>query len=134
MRRPLRSCRTTRTSWRLLRGAEQLGEVRRVEPPQRLRARLTQRFFEPLQRIPAAFWVRVVRAEEEELFQRLRDLRRGIADRQGVPAYVVFSDKVLREMVARHPRTASDLLDVSGVGPTKLERYGDAFLGALGES
>ena len=72
-------------------------------------------------------------AEEEELFQTLRDLRRDLADRQGVPAYVVFSDKVLREMVARRPRTAGELLDVSGVGPTKLDRYGNAFLEALRE-
>ncbi len=79
----------------------------------------------------AHFTAGPVSDEEEALFQTLRDLRKDLADRQGVPAYVVFSDKVLREMVAQHPRTPSDLLDVSGVGPTKLERYGDAFLEVL---
>jgi ATP-dependent DNA helicase RecQ len=45
-----------------------------------------------------------------------------------VPAYVVFSDATLAEMAARKPRTRGDLLEVGGVGQTKLERYGDAFL------
>ena len=69
--------------------------------------------------------------EDEALFQTLRDLRRDLADRQGVPAYIVFSDKVLREMAAQRPRTAADLLEVSGIGPAKLERYGEAFLEVL---
>jgi ATP-dependent DNA helicase RecQ len=68
---------------------------------------------------------------DESLFQELRALRKELADRQGVPAYIVFSDKVLREMVARRPSTPGELLDVSGVGPAKLERYGEAFLEAL---
>jgi ATP-dependent DNA helicase RecQ len=71
-------------------------------------------------------------AEDEELFQRLRDLRKELADRQGVPAYIVFSDKVLKEMAARRPATDVELLAVPGVGPAKLERYGRAFLDALG--
>ncbi|GMV06625.1 MAG: hypothetical protein AMXMBFR53_29010 [Gemmatimonadota bacterium] len=66
--------------------------------------------------------------EEEALFNRLRTLRKELADRQGVPAYIVFSDKVLREMAARRPGTSEELLDVPGVGPAKLERYGRAFL------
>jgi len=70
--------------------------------------------------------------EDEALFQRLRALRKELADRQGVPAYIVFSDKVLREMATRRPATPSELLDVPGVGPAKLERYGRVFLDALG--
>jgi len=69
---------------------------------------------------------------EERLFQRLRDLRKSIADRQSVPAYVVFSDKTLMEMVVRRPSSESDLLAVPGVGPAKLEKYGAAFLEAVG--
>jgi ATP-dependent DNA helicase RecQ len=68
---------------------------------------------------------------EEALFQRLRLLRKSLADAENVPAYIVFSDKVLREMVASRPATPAELLDVSGVGPAKLERYGEAFLEAL---
>ncbi|MBA2372000.1 MAG: ATP-dependent DNA helicase RecQ [Chloroflexi bacterium] len=66
-----------------------------------------------------------------ELFDRLRRLRKQIADREGVPAYVVFSDATLRQMVARKPRRRSDLLSVTGVGKVKLERYGSYFLDAI---
>jgi len=51
-----------------------------------------------------------------------------------VPAYIVFSDKVLREMASRRPGTPAELLDVPGVGPAKLERYGQAFLGAIAQA
>jgi ATP-dependent DNA helicase RecQ len=71
--------------------------------------------------------------ETEALFQRLRALRKELADRQGVPAYIVFSDKVLRELATRRPATAEELLAVPGVGPAKLERYGRAFLDEVAE-
>jgi ATP-dependent DNA helicase RecQ len=69
--------------------------------------------------------------EERALFERLRGLRKELADAKGVPAYIVFSDKVLLEMAARRPRTAGEMLQVSGVGPAKLEQYGGAFLDAI---
>jgi ATP-dependent DNA helicase RecQ len=72
-------------------------------------------------------------AEEEALFQRLRALRRRLADGQGVPPYVVFSDAALREMALRRPRDEEGLLEVKGVGEAKLARYGAAFLEALRE-
>jgi len=65
---------------------------------------------------------------DEALFERLRALRKRLADEQRVPAYVVFSDATLAEMAARKPRTFAELLEVGGVGQTKLERYGDAFI------
>ena len=70
--------------------------------------------------------------EGEALFQSLRELRKSIADRQGVPAYIVFSDKTLRAMAEGRPSTQEELLALSGVGPLKLERYGEAFLEAVG--
>ena len=70
--------------------------------------------------------------EDEALFQELRELRKSLADSQGVPAYIVFSDKTLRGMVEARPQTPAELLDVSGVGPAKLEKYGREFLEALG--
>ena len=70
-------------------------------------------------------------AEEAETFERLRALRRRLADAEGVPAYIVFSDAVLRAMAERRPRTPGEMLQVPGVGPVKLERYGAAFLEAL---
>jgi ATP-dependent DNA helicase RecQ len=72
-------------------------------------------------------------AEEEALFERLRALRKELADERGVPAYIVFNDSVLLEMARSRPATPSGLLEISGVGPAKLERYGDAFLQAIGE-
>ena len=68
---------------------------------------------------------------DAELFEQLRVLRRSLADESGVPAYIVFGDKVLLEMVSRRPRNERELLQVPGVGEAKLERYGPAFLRVL---
>ncbi len=70
---------------------------------------------------------------DPELFERLRAVRKRLADAEGVPAYIVFSDAVLRQMAARVPRNRSEMLALSGVGPVKFERYGEAFLEALRE-
>ncbi|MBS1904320.1 MAG: DNA helicase RecQ [Bacteroidetes bacterium] len=64
----------------------------------------------------------------QDLFDALRSLRRSIADEHNVPAYVIFHDAVLREMAAVLPKTLDDLGKIVGVGQTKLERYGTAFL------
>jgi ATP-dependent DNA helicase RecQ len=68
---------------------------------------------------------------DDELFQRLRALRRTLADAEGVPAYIVFSDAVLTRMAAERPGDEAGLLAVPGVGPAKLARYGEAFLRVL---
>jgi len=65
---------------------------------------------------------------DEELFQLLRAKRKQIADRDGVPPYVVFGDGSLAEMAATLPTSREDLLAINGVGQTKLERYGAAFI------
>ncbi|HIS41205.1 MAG TPA: DNA helicase RecQ [Candidatus Aphodovivens avistercoris] len=69
---------------------------------------------------------------DEALFERLRALRKRLADAAEVPPYIVFSDAALRDMCAKLPRTPDEFLDVSGVGQTKLARYGDAFLAEVG--
>ena len=66
--------------------------------------------------------------EDAELFRRLRVLRARAARFQGIPAYMVFSDKTLREMAVRRPATMAQLRAVSGVGSAKAERYGRQFL------
>jgi ATP-dependent DNA helicase RecQ len=73
------------------------------------------------------------RSPSDPRFQKLRTLRRRLADEQGVPAYIVFSDQVLWDLLAASPRTLGEMLDVPGVGPAKLERYGPAFLEALAD-
>ena len=70
---------------------------------------------------------------EAAAFERLRALRRRLAEAEGVPAYIVFSDAVLRAMVVSRPRTPDALLRVPGVGPVKMARYGAAFIAALAE-
>lgn len=67
------------------------------------------------------------------LFEHLRAWRTAEASRQGKPPYVVFSDATLRELAARRPSTATEMRSVSGVGDTKLERYGDDVLAAIAE-
>lgn len=67
------------------------------------------------------------------LFERLRALRRRLADDEGVPAFVVFSDATLRGLASAKPTDPQAMLRVSGVGPAKLERYGEAFLALIGE-
>ena len=66
--------------------------------------------------------------DDRALFERLRVLRKELADESEVPAYIVFGDKVLLELAVARPRTPEQMLRISGVGLTKLERYGDAFL------
>ncbi len=65
---------------------------------------------------------------EEDLFQQLRAVRRQFAEEAGVPPFVIFSDATLRDMARLSPRTRAEMLNVSGVGQVKYERYGEAFL------
>ena len=68
---------------------------------------------------------------DEELWEALRDLRRELAEAQGVPAYIIFHDATLLEMAQRRPRNRSELATISGVGDRKLEAYGEDFLALL---
>jgi ATP-dependent DNA helicase RecQ len=68
---------------------------------------------------------------DETLLARLKGVRTALAKEASVPAYVVFSDATLRDMCARRPVTAARFLEVSGVGETKLKRYGEAFMEAI---
>jgi ATP-dependent DNA helicase RecQ len=65
---------------------------------------------------------------DAELFERLRQLRRDLADRAGVPAYIIFSDRALVEMATRFPQTAGQFLAINGVGEAKRANYGEAFM------
>ncbi len=118
--------RLTEAAWPLLRGEEVLVLAK------------------PRTRVPSAkqrrAQARAARASglallevDEGLFARLRELRKRLADEQQVPAYIVFADATLAEMAASKPRTSEELLEVTGVGATKLERYGEAFLSAIAE-
>ena len=65
------------------------------------------------------------------LFEQLRALRRRLADEEGVPAFVVFGDATMKGLAAAKPTNPQEMLAVSGVGPAKLERYGEVFLAVI---
>jgi ATP-dependent DNA helicase RecQ len=72
-------------------------------------------------------------AESSALFERLRALRKRLADEHGLPPYVVFHDATLREMAERRPLNLSQFADLPGVGEAKLARYGERFIAAIVE-
>jgi ATP-dependent DNA helicase RecQ len=72
--------------------------------------------------------------QEENLFTRLRNLRLEIAREEKVPPYIVFSDKTLVSMCMLKPTDRASMLEVSGVGEFKYEKYGERFLTCIGET
>ena len=68
---------------------------------------------------------------DETLFEALRALRKSLADAQGVPPYIIFGDATLVEMARDLPASPTALLDITGVGQKKLERYGEEFLAVI---
>jgi DNA helicase-2/ATP-dependent DNA helicase PcrA len=71
--------------------------------------------------------------EQTPAVQALREWRRARARADEVPAFVVFSDRTLAELAARTPRTLAELAAVPGIGPAKLERYGEELLARLAD-
>ncbi|MGV3530911.1 MAG: RQC domain-containing protein, partial [Chthoniobacteraceae bacterium] len=70
---------------------------------------------------------------DEVLFERLRKVRRQLADERDVPAYVIFSDVTLRVMARDMPQDESSMRNITGVGTRKLEEFGEYFLEAICE-
>jgi len=69
--------------------------------------------------------------QNQELLATLKAKRMEIARGLGKPAYIIFSDATLIDMVRRRPKNKDAMLDVSGVGAVKYERFGEAFLGLI---
>lgn len=69
--------------------------------------------------------------ENDPLFEYLRTLRKTLADEAGVPPFVIFSDKTLRDLCHKRPNSLEGMLDVSGIGQSKLEKYGNLFFEAM---
>jgi ATP-dependent DNA helicase RecQ len=69
--------------------------------------------------------------EQEALFERLRTWRGATAKEQGVPAYVVFHDATLRAIAVAAPASLAELAGISGVGESKLAKYGESILELL---
>ncbi len=73
----------------------------------------------------------VLPPEQFQVFARLRELRKKLAEREGVPPYALFTNEQLAEMVRRRAASLAALGAIDGVGPARLEKYGAAFLEVL---
>jgi len=71
---------------------------------------------------------------DAEMYDKLRTLRTEIASKKGIPPYIVFSDKTLKDLSSKHPQNKEEMLAVHGIGEVKFERYGEAFLKLLVDS
>ena len=100
--------------WAVLKGEQQVTR-RQEERPARLRTQLAES------------------PDTAALFELLRQKRRELADKQGVPPFMVFSDKTLHDMAQVKPQTSRDFLEVNGVGQQKLARYGQLMMDVIGE-
>ncbi|MDA1475072.1 DNA helicase RecQ [Bacillus changyiensis] len=69
--------------------------------------------------------------KDDQLFEHLRTVRKKIAQEQGVPPFIVFSDETLKDMCTKIPLTEDELMNVKGVGEQKRKKYGDLFLKEL---
>jgi ATP-dependent DNA helicase RecQ len=102
-------------SWPVLRGERPVSIARAVKPARRS---------EDGTRAPTA---------ADSLFERLRALRKRLADENGLPPYVVFHDSTLREMAERMPLDLEQFEALPGVGQAKLARYGEQFINVVRE-
>jgi len=100
-------------------GTDVLSETR----PSRRASLRTGRRGRRAEGLPGAF--------ERELFEKLKALRRRLSAERAVPAFFLFSDSTLRALAAVRPRDARSLAQIPGLGPKKIERYGEALLAAL---
>ena len=73
----------------------------------------------------------VLGAADFVLFAKLRDLRKKLAEQEGVPAYALFTNEQLAQMVQQRVTTKAELAALDGVGPARIEKYGEAFLQLL---
>lgn len=76
----------------------------------------------------------IIQSDAEKIFERLRLLRRKIAQEEGIPPYMIFPDSTLREMSVNCPKDQQALLRINGVGERKLAKYGDVFLTEIKEA
>jgi superfamily II DNA helicase RecQ len=80
---------------------------------------------------PKVDYKEVLKPEEFEVFSRLREWRKGVAEKEGVPVYVVFSNEQLAAMVRQRVASQAQLKQIEGVGDARVEKYGAAVLERL---
>jgi ATP-dependent DNA helicase RecQ len=116
--------RLTEKSWPVLKGTQQV-QLRKDPHPIKLK-----RFAKASSRTVLEFEDK----RERQFFEKLRLLRLEIARKLGLPPYVVFHDKTLKELTILKPQSRAEMLQVTGIGEKKLERFGDGFLEIIKES
>ena len=117
--------RLTEASREVLRGERKL----RLRRPAKTVPKKPDRHLVDKSRI--AVEVADVAGVDEGVYEALRSWRREVSKEHGVPAYTVFHDSTLRELARVRPQTLNELRSISGIGATKLERYGEALLETL---
>lgn len=107
--------------------------LRRNENPQPVMLRkLRKESKEKTRKKSSAAGLHDLSLQDGLLFEALRALRSRLAKEQNVPPYVIFPDRTLNEMAIAKPASEAELLDISGVGQSKLARYGTVFLSEIG--
>ncbi len=76
----------------------------------------------------------VLNEEDFTVYAKLRALRKALAEQEGVPAYAVFTNEQIAEMVLRRAVSVSALREIAGVGESRVDKYAEAFLALLRES
>lgn len=69
--------------------------------------------------------------DEEQLFNKLREIRMDMAKRENYPPYIIFHDRVLKQFAKLKPTTKEEMLKIEGVGEKRVEKYGELFLEAI---
>jgi ATP-dependent DNA helicase RecQ len=105
-------------SWEVLRGERKVHVAAAAEPSRRGKADAAS---------GGGREESALQGTESTLFERLRTLRKKLADLSGVPPYVIFHDATLREMARRAPASLEEFATIPGVGQAKLVRYGQMF-------
>jgi ATP-dependent DNA helicase RecQ len=118
---PYSTLSVTPEGWRVLRGQASVRLYRAEAREDRTARRARKRGGRPADAGPPS-------NAEEAIFEKLRALRREIADEKGVPAFVVFSDATLRDMAARRPLDEAGFMQVTGVGEHKCAQYAALFI------
>ena len=112
------SLKLNNTSWQVLKEGRKV-MLSRAQSPQQKKEQLLEQEYKRKSKKEVL---------SEDLFDRLKVLRKQLADSQGVPAYIIFNDKTLSEMATDMPLSEASMLEVSGVGQQKFELYGQLFL------
>jgi len=82
-------------------------------------------------KLPKVDYKEVLNPEEFEVFSRLRDWRKAVAEKEGVPVYVVLTNEQLAQMVQKKVNSKTGLKEIEGVGEARVEKYGEALLERL---